>query len=182
MQHQERLAKPPRNSASSTSSRPEPAARVPSEGVTNLAEEGKDATAGPGHDKDPDPDHQNDARDEGKHEDQLEADRRDKSSRTSQADDSERASLAPDPMFLDPSVADSSKQKNRLSSSSWEHVEKEESPHLGPSPSTASKSKRPSHINDPLEQWELDEMEELLGELCGHLGKSSTLKRSKSMC
>lgn len=162
------------------STRPEPVARVPSEGVTNAAEEGNDATAGPGNDHDPDPDHQNDARDGGKHEEQLERDTKASSSKRSQADDSERASLAPDPMFLDPSSSTAStstnKNQNRNSSSSWEHVEKSDttptpSANVGPSPSSGSRAKRPSHISEPLEQWELDEMEELLGELCGHLGE-----------
>jgi phospholipase D1/2 len=36
-----------------------------------------------------------------------------------------------------------------------------------------TKPQRPSKGSEPFEKWERDEMEKLLGQLCGHLGLSS---------
>lgn len=33
-----------------------------------------------------------------------------------------------------------------------------------------TKNRKPLHLSEPFEQWELDEMEQTLGDLCGHLG------------
>lgn len=178
VQHQERLSKSPRQPPSSSTSghftRPEPAARVPSEGVTTAAEQGKDATAGPGNDRDPDPDRQNEARNEGRHEAQLEADRKDGNVNGAGVDNDGANRSRSDSGLLSPTAKEPSKPQTRRrpSASSWEHADEDDAAHLKPSPSSASRTtKRPSHISEPLEQWELDEMEELLGELCGHLGE-----------
>lgn len=116
---------------------------MPSEGVTNATEEGKDPIlreGGPGNDRDPDPEHQNEARAEGTHE-----------GRPSVGDGLSTVSTDEPPL---------SASRSRYS----------EAP-LNRGPSTAESSKRrPTHIGEPIEQWELDEMEALLGDLCGHLG------------
>jgi hypothetical protein len=44
---------------------------------------------------------------------------------------------------------------------------------LGPGQNTNfdARARRPTHPDEPLEQWERDEMEELLQDVKGHLGK-----------
>lgn len=139
------------------SSRPEPAARMPSEGVTNAAEEGKDAApteVGESNDRDPDPDHQNEARAQGTHE----------GTRSPQPNGNSTASVnrdrAPSNLSVDDRERDRpSMSRERLS----EHMDR------GPSTAGSSKTRRPTHLGEPIEQWELDEMEELLQDLCGTL-------------
>lgn len=120
---------------------------MPSEGVTNATEEGKDPVlreGGPGNDPDPDPDHQNDARAEGTH----------------NGGPSPNLNVGGDQgsnvSVEEPPSATRSRNGETLD--------------RGPSAAGSNQHRRPTHVGEPLEQWEIDEMEALLGDLCGHLG------------
>jgi phospholipase D1/2 len=43
------------------------------------------------------------------------------------------------------------------------------------------KARRPARGTEPFEKWERDEMEKLLGELCGHLGWCQTVNLNRRM-
>lgn len=128
---------------------------MPSEGVTNATEEGKDPVmreGGTGNDRDPDPEHQNETRAEGAHQGRP-------SASLNAEDHASNVSTTEDP----PPSATQSRHGDLLD--------------RGASTTGSSRHRRPTHVGEPLEQWELDEMETLLGDLCGTLGPCCLLRR-----